>query len=420
MKASISKSEVLGKMVAPSSKSYTIRGLMCSALASGKSEIVSPLASDDTTAAINVLKKVGISIRQHKKSWMVEGGDFHTPTSDLFCGDSAATLRFMTAFGAIIPGVCHLTAGSSLSRRPIKTLIDALKMLGVRCSSNGDLPPATVEGDKLKGGTTSLPGNISSQYVSALLHIAPFATEGMTIKLTTPLESRPYVMMTMDAMHWFGITIAFNDNLDTFEILPHKYKPTKFKVEGDWSSASYLLSLGALAGEVEVNNLDMESLQGDRMLVHFLEDMGASVITGRNSIIVRQSKLKAIKADLSDCIDLLPTMAVLAAVADGTSEFTGIERARIKESDRVAAVREGLERMGIRVVEGAKRLAITGGKLRGALIDSKGDHRIAMAFSLLGTVAGDTVIDQAECVAKTYPEFWEVFKKLGGNVEIDG
>jgi 3-phosphoshikimate 1-carboxyvinyltransferase len=420
MKASISKSEVLGKMVAPSSKSYTIRGLMCSALASGKSEIVSPLASDDTTAAINVLKKVGISIRQHKKSWMVEGGDFHTPTSDLFCGDSAATLRFMTAFGAIIPCVCHLTAGSSLSRRPIKTLIDALKMLGVRCSSNGDLPPATVEGDKLKGGTISLPGNISSQYVSALLHIAPFATEGMTIKLTTPLESRPYVMMTMDAMHWFGITIAFNDNLDTFEILPHKYKPTKFKVEGDWSSASYLLSLGALAGEVEVNNLDMESLQGDRMLVHFLEDMGASVITGRNSIIVRQSKLKAIKADLSDCIDLLPTMAVLAAVADGTSEFTGIERARIKESDRVAAVREGLERMGIRVVEGAKRLAITGGKLRGALIDSKGDHRIAMAFSLLGTVAGDTVIDQAECVAKTYPEFWEVFKKLGGNVEIDG
>ena len=214
----------------------------------------------------------------------------------------------------------------------------------------------TVEGGNIKGGTTSLPGNISSQYVSALLHIAPFATEGMTIKLTTPLESRPYVMMTMDTMQWFGITVAFNENLDTFEILPQKYKPTKYKVEGDWSSASYLLALGALAGEVEVNNLDMESLQGDRMLVRFLQDMGASVITGRNSIIVRQSKLKAIKADLSDCIDLLPTMAVLAAVAEGTSEFTGIERARIKESDRVAAVKEGLERMGIKVKEDTKRL----------------------------------------------------------------
>jgi 3-phosphoshikimate 1-carboxyvinyltransferase len=275
-------------------------------------------------------------------------------------------------------------------------------------------------GSIFTGGTTSLPGNISSQYVSALLHIAPFAAKGMTTKLTTPLESRPYVMMTLDTMQWFGITVAFNKNLDTFEILPHKYKPTRYKVEGDWSSASYLLALGALAGEVEVDNLDMESLQGDRMLVGFLQGMGASVISGRNAVIVKQSKLRAIKADLSDCIDLLPTMAVLAAVAGGTSEFTGIERARLKESDRVAAVKEGLQRMGINVTEDANRLTITGGKPKGTLIDSKGDHRIAMAFSSLGTAVGDTVISGAECVAKTYPEFWDVFKNLGGKVEIDG
>jgi 3-phosphoshikimate 1-carboxyvinyltransferase len=351
---------------------------------------------------------------------MVSGGDLQPPTSDLFCGDSAATLRFMTAFGAIIPGICHLTAGPSLSRRPVKILIDALRMLGVNCSSNGGLPPVTVEGGIFEGGTTSLPGNISSQYVSALLQIAPFAAEGVTIKLTTPLESRPYVMMTLDTMQWFGITVAFNKNLDTFEILPHKYKPTRYKVEGDWSSASYLLALGALAGEVEVDNLDMESLQGDRMLVGFLQDMGASVVSGRNAIVVKHSKLKAIKADLSDCIDLLPTMAVLAATAGGTSELTGIERARLKESDRVAAVKEGLQRMGINVTEDANRLTITGGKPKGNLIDSKGDHRIAMAFSSLGTVVGDTVIGGAESVAKTYPEFWDVFKNLGGKVEIDG
>jgi 3-phosphoshikimate 1-carboxyvinyltransferase len=420
LKALISKNEINGIAVAPSSKSYTIRGLVCGALASGKSEIVSPLASDDTAAAINVLNKIGVSIRQQKKSWIVEGGNFKSPTSALFCGDSAATLRFMTAFGAIIPGICHLTAGASLSRRPIKTLIDALRMLDVKCSSNGNLPPVTVKGGKLKGGTTSLPGNISSQYVSALLHIAPFATEGMIIRLTTPLESRPYVMMTMDAMQWFGITVAFNDDLNTFEILPHSYKPTKYRVEGDWSSASYLLSLGALVGEVEVNNLDIASLQGDRMLIRFLDEMGASITTGRNSIIVRQSKLKAIKADLSDCIDLLPTIAVLAAIAEGTSEFTGIERARIKESDRVAAMCEGLNRMGISVSDDDKRLTITGGKPKGTLIDSKGDHRIAMAFSLLGTVVGNTIINQADCVTKTYPEFWIVFKNLGGKVEIDG
>ena len=420
MKVSISKSEIQGKVTAPSSKSYTIRGLMCGALATGRSEIISPLASDDTTAAISVLKKIGVSIKQQKNSWIVEGGNFRAPTSPLFCGDSAATLRFMTAISAIIPGTSHLTAGPSLSRRPIETLIDALGKLNVRCSSNGDLPPVIVEGGKFAGGVTSLPGNISSQYVSALLHIGPFAGDGLTIKLTTPLESRPYVMMTMDAMQWFGITVAFNDNLDSFEILPHKYKPTKFKVEGDWSSASYLLSLGALAGEVEVNNLDTESLQGDRMFIGFLENMGASLTTGRNSVITRKSKLQAIKADLTDCIDLLPTMAALAAVADGTSEFTGIARARIKESDRVAAMAEGLQRMGLKVKNNPGRLSITGGKPKGTIIDSKNDHRIAMAFSLLGTVIGNTVIEQAECVAKTYPEFWDVFKKLGGKVVTDG
>ena len=420
MKASISKSSILGKATAPSSKSYTIRGLICAALAAGKSEIIAPLASDDTAAAINVLKKIGVNIRQQKKSWTVEGGVFRAPSSDLYCGDSAATLRFMTAFGAVIPGVSHFTAGSSLSRRPVKTLIDALQMLNVKCSAKNGLPPVTVEGSQFKGGITGLPGNISSQYVSALLHIAPLASDGMTIHLTTPLESRPYVLMTIDAMHWFGIDTAFNEHLDKFEVQPQKYKPTKYRVEGDWSSASYLLALGALAGEVEVDNLDMESLQGDRMLIHFLRKMAAPVVTGRHSVIVIQSKLKAIKTDLSDCIDLLPTMAVLAAAAEGISVFTGIERARIKESDRVAAVMEGLQRMGIRVAAETNRLIITGGKPQGALIDSKGDHRIAMAFSLLGTMTGNTVIDGAECVTKTYPEFWDVFKNLGGKVQTDG
>ena len=420
MKASISKSEICGKAAAPSSKSYTIRGLICAALADGKSEIISPLASDDTKAAINVLKKVGVNIRQQKSSWKVDGGNFKAPAADLFCGDSAATLRFMTAIGALVPGTCHLTAGPSLSRRPVKVLIDALQMLGVKCSANGDLPPVTVEGGKFACGSTSLPGNISSQYVSALLHIAPFAKEGMIVKLTTPLESRPYVMMTLETMHWFGVNAVFDENLDKFEISSQKYKPTKYHVEGDWSSASYLLALGAMAGEIEVNNLDMQSLQGDRMLLQYLREMGAHTVVGRTSINIMKSNLKAIKADLADCIDLLPTMAVMAAASEGTSVFSGIERARIKESDRVAAVAEGLTRMGIRVETDTKRIKITGGKPKGALIDSKGDHRIAMAFSLLGTVAGDTVIDGAECVTKTWPEYWDVLQNLGVKAVLNG
>jgi len=420
MKALISKSNIDGTAIAPSSKSYTIRGLMCGALAAGKSQIVQPLGSNDTTAAANVLRKTGISIRQNKNMWTIEGGAFHASETDLFCGESATTLRFMTALCATIPGTHHLTAGFSLSSRPLKPLLDALQQLDIKCSSNGNLPPVTVEGGKLKGGTVALPGDISSQFVSALLQIAPYSEKSMTIRLTTPLESRPYVLMTMDAMQWFGVTVAFDDSLDEFQVFPQKYEPTKFRIEGDWSSASYLLALGALAGKVEVSNLPSETMQGDRMLLNILEEMGAGIFKGKNSVIVTQQKLKAISADLTDCIDLLPTLAVLAAVAEGTSRFSGIARARLKESDRVAVVQENLTRMGIKVKEEKDSITIKGGQPKAAIIDSRNDHRIAMAFSVLGTITGNTIIQQAECVNKTYPEFWDVLVNLGGKVKLDG
>jgi len=420
MKVSISKSEVKGKVRAPSSKSYTIRGLMCAALAKGESEIIYPLSSDDTEASINVLSKVGVGIHQEEGWWPVSGGNFHEPDTDLFCGDSATTLRFMTAICSLISGKCRLTAGPSLSRRPVKPLVQALKQLGVNCSCQGELPPVIVEGGRLRGGVTELPGDISSQFVSALLFISPFAEEGMTIRLTTPLESKPYVKMTLDCLQRFGITVGFSEELDEFEVLKQRYKPAKYSVEGDWSSASYLLALGALSGEVEVENLNPESLQGDKMMLNFLRDMGACVKMDKDSVTVVKSRLKAIQADLSHCIDLLPTMAVLAAAANGVSQFVGIERARIKESNRVSALREGLEKMGIKVGEERNRLTITGSRPKGSVIDSRDDHRIAMAFSILGSVVGETIISNAECVSKTYPAFWGILKGLGGEVKISG
>jgi len=265
-----------------------------------------------------------------------------------------------------------------------------------------------------------LPGNISSQFVSALLFISPLAEGGMTIRLTTSLESKPYVLMTLDCLENFWITVGFSEELDEFEVIKQTYKPAKYRVEGDWSSASYLLALGALSGEVEVENLNPESLQGDKVILGFLKDMGASVTIGKNSVTVRRSRLNGIRADLSNCIDLLPTMAVLAAAADGVSEFTGIERARLKESNRVSALREGLEGMGIKVIEEENKLTVAGSEPKGSVIDTRGDHRMAMSFSLLGSVAGGTIIDGAECVSKTYPEFWHILKSLGSEVKIDG
>ncbi len=420
MRVSIHKSELKGKVKAPSSKSYTIRGLMCAALAQGESQIIYPLGSDDTEAAWEVLGKIGINIRKKGDFWEVNGGDFREPITDLHCGESATTLRFMTAICSLVPGKCRLRLSPSLARRPIRPLVEALKQLGVNCFYQDEEAVVIVEGGKLKGGTTELPGDISSQFVSALLLISPLAEKGVRIRLTTPLESQPYVLMTMECLQKFGIEVKSSEDLRQFEVLKQVYKPAKYNVEGDWSSASYLLAMGALCGEVEVQNLNSKSLQGDKVLLDFLRNMGALVKINEDSVTVSRSKLSAIKADLSDCIDLLPTVAVLAAAADGVSEFVGIERARLKESNRVAAVREGLERMGIKVTEERSKLTVTGSKPKGSAIDSKGDHRIAMAFSLLGTLVGGTVIEGAECVSKTYPEFWEILKSVGGEVTING
>ena len=419
MKALISRSNIKGKVTVPPSKSYTIRGLVCAALSRGESEIINPLGSGDTEACQDVLGEVGVSVSQHKNSWKVIGGDFHQSEKDLFCRESAATLRFMTAICSLIPGQSCLTSAPSLSRRPVEPLIRALKQLGVDCRYQEKEACIIVNGSKLKGGATELPGNISSQFVSALLFISPFAEKGMSIRLTTPLESQSFVLMTLECLKQFGIKVKSSENLREYEISKQAYIPTKYRVEGDWSSASYLLTLGALCGEVEVKNLNPDSLQGDKVILEFLKEMGALVNIGKNSVTVKRSGLKAIQADLTDCIDLLPTMAVLAAVAEGISEFTGIERARLKESDRPSVVKEGLQRMGIKIVEEKNRLVVVGGPMVNTAIDSRGDHRIAMAFSLLGFYSDGVTINNAECVSKTYPVFWDIMKRIGGEVKID-
>ena len=413
MKISVYKSEVKGKVRAPSSKSYVIRGLMCAALAKGESQIINPLNSDDTVAALHVLRQVGVQVQQQADLWSVTGGSFHQPGSDLFCSDSAATLRFMMALCSLVPGQCRLVAGPSLSSRSVKPLVQALRQLGVAVSCQDEVAPVVVSGGRLRGGVVELPGDISSQFISALLFIAPLAEDDVTIRLTTPLESKPYVLMTLDCLEEFGIKVESSPDLTEFRVSRQAYKPAKYRVEGDWSSASYLLAQGAISGEVTVENLNPQSLQGDKVILDFLNDMGALVSLDGDLVTVKKARLKAIRADLSDCIDLLPTMAILAAVADGVSQFVGISRARLKESNRVSALREGLERMGVNVIEENDRLIITGSKPKGAVIDTKEDHRIAMAFGILGSVTGETVIEQAECVAKTFPEFWSILQSIG-------
>ena len=418
MKISLHKSQLEGNLAAPPSKSYTIRGLMAAALAHGQSRLTDPLTSDDSEAAGEVLGQVGVDLSRSESSWGIRGGHLKEPVKDLFCRDSAATMRFMAAICSLVPGRCRLVPGPSLAKRPIQPMLEALGQLGVSCHAEGSA--VVVDGGRLRGGTVEMTGDISSQFISALLLVSPLAEEGAVIRLTTPLASAPYIEMTLDTMNHFGIGVETSADLRQFAISPQAYRPAGYRVEGDWSSASYFLALGAAAGQISVSNLNRNSLQGDKIVLNLLKEMGARVDSNGDTVTVSRSGLTAITADLADSIDLLPTLAALAALAEGRSVLNGISRARLKESNRVAAVAEGLGRMGISVTEAEDRLTIHGGRPRGAVIDSHGDHRIAMAFAILGAAIGGTTIEGAECVAKTYPGFWQNLKKVGGRLEIDG
>jgi 3-phosphoshikimate 1-carboxyvinyltransferase len=453
MKVRISKSELKGELRVPSSKSQTIRGLVCAAMARGESQVVYPLVCEDTEAAARVLAEIGVNIARDGDVWHINGGSFRPPSKDLDCGESATTLRFMTAVCALVPGTSHLVGGPSLMRRPVRSLVEALQKLGVKCSMEGKTtPPVTVQGGIVKGGQTSVAGNISSQFISALLLVAPFGRKDVNIKLTTKITSAPYLLMTVRCMRKFGV--GAQRQFDGYLVKRQPYKPAIFEVEGDWSAASYFLALGAFSeAGVTVENVSTSSLQGDRVILDLLRNMGVKVrISGKKVTVSKagpDTDLKAIEAELTDCIDLLPTMAALAALADGTSVLSGISRARIKESNRVTAMREGLQKLGVTVVEDKDKLTITGlatklpakddddeeeeegeeGAEKAAEepaepeiveIKSYDDHRIAMAFGIIGAVNGGLAIAGAECVAKTYPEFWDVLKSIGGQVQQDG
>ena len=416
MRARIDKSHISGVLTAPPSKSYTIRALFAAALANGVSHISNPLISDDTEAAAEVLSQLGARIKRQPGNWIVSGGQLKSSSRPLHCRQSAATLRFLVPLCAVIEGESHITFAPGLARRPITPLLNALAQSGIETE-------LTDTGLKIRGGRfrtsqVSLPGNVSSQFISGLLLAAPLSPEGLVITLTTPAESKDYLRMTVDCQRQFGISVESNAGFTQFNTRHQAYQPADFAVEGDWSSASYFLGLGAISGPMTAVGLQPNSFQADRFMLNCLRRMGALVDITGSSVTLKPAALRAAEIDLNEAIDLLPTVACLAAVAEGKSVLTGLERARLKESDRVSVVAENLKSMGIEIIEESNRMTITGGKAHGAVIDSHNDHRIAMAFAMLAVTCGDTVIEAAECVEKTYPCFWQDFAGVGGKVSL--
>jgi len=418
LKVRISRSSLCGSLQAPPSKSYTHRAMFCAALAHGESKLHSPLLCDDTITTSEALSKIGISVNWNcGGACIIQSRGLKKPAGEIFCRESGTTLRFMTAICATTIHETDISGGPSLLKRPVKDLVFALQELGANCTSDGGYPPVHVRGP-IKGGSVRIPGNVSSQYVSALLLAAPFGEKPVEISISGRLESKSYVEMTLNMQTKFGVRVDTED-FTKFRPVAGTYRSSSVQIEGDWSSAAFLLVGATIAGEkVKVHGLAQQTLQADRHLLQVLEQIGGRVCQDFSSVTVEKSEVTPLGVDVSDCPDLFPVMCALSASTDGVSTISGIQRLRIKESNRVLAMSTGLKQMGIKTVESRDSLIIHGGKPHGATLDPHRDHRMAMAFAALGLCTGEVTIVDAECVEKSYPSFWSDLQSLGAEVRV--
>jgi 3-phosphoshikimate 1-carboxyvinyltransferase len=418
---------ISGGIRAPPSKSETIREVIASTLSRGASEIVGPLSADDTDAVRQCCQALGARITVRPGSWEIwSDGRIPSRRKPLNCIESATTLRLLTAVSSSAPGIVVLTGKESLLKRPIGLLISSLRRLGVDCfTEEGDIyPPILNLGGGLDGGDVSLRGDESSQYISALLLASPQARKEVKISLSTPLESTPYVNLTLRTLKGHRIQFKASEEMDYFEIRQgQNYRPMNVSISGDYSSISFLLVSAVITGSsIKVSNLKHGSGQADERIVQILENMGVEISLGSDflSIIRVPKRLVPMDIDMRDCPDLTPALAVLACFADGTSILRGTRRLRIKESDRASVLVSELSKMGVEIKSKDDQLVIEGlCRLKGAVIESHGDHRIAMAGVTAALAAkGTSQIVDAQTISKSYPNFLQDLKSLGAKLDV--
>ena len=403
----------------PGSKSLTNRALVCAALAEGSSELVGALAADDTFAMVDGLRGLGVAVRSAGGGTILEvEGCAGRPPAELALIDarsSGTTGRFLVPVAALGAGTVRIDGSLQLRSRPMADVVDAVRALGgraVEVGAAGHLPVEVSEGP-VPGGTVRLPGDTSSQFLSGLLLAGPAMRTGLRIELTTDLVSRPYVDMTMAVMADFGVQVDHPDER-TWVVEPATYRGRSYPVEPDASAASYAYAAAAIVGgRVTVEGLGQDSVQGDHAVVDLLERMGATVErSAQRTTVTGTGRLHGIDADLSQVSDVAQTLAVVAAFADSPSRFTGIGFIRGKETDRVGHVVAELVRAGIDAVEEPDGYVIRPGQVRPATIRTYDDHRMAMAFALLGLRVPGIQIADPGCVTKTFPGYWAMLDGL--------
>ncbi len=414
----IDRSTITGTIPAPPSKSYTHRAIVVASL-SVESEILYPLLSEDTRATISASTEIGADVTVSEDRLIIKGVQRpEVPDRVIDVLNSGTTLRFFTAITSLAPGTSVLTGDASIQKRPNTPLLRALCDLGANAfSTKGDgTAPIVVQGP-LKGGRTRISGSISSQFISALLIACPLAENDSTIEIEGELKSRPYIDVTLEVLREAGITI--NERNGRFLIKGNQIVDLKkYTVPGDFSSSSYLLAAGALVGDqVTIRNL-YPSVQGDAAIISILKEMGADIVWNKEDgeVMIKKSDLHGTIVDVGRTPDLVPTLAVLGACASGEMRIVNARHVRYKETDRLHAMTVELAKMGVDIIEKEDELLIRGGEIHGASLHGWDDHRIVMALSVAGMVAGNTEIDTAESVSVSYPGFFLDMGRLGAGM----
>lgn len=422
-KIEITPSTLSGTINIPPSKSISHRAVICAGIAEGSSVIENLGSSEDIEATLSGMTALGSTFKKETASVLAASGtDFPTLKNNIIdCRESGSTLRFLMPFAGLLDEPVTFIGKGRLAQRPITSYYNLFDEKNIAYTTTDGVLPVTVKG-KLQSGIFNMNGNISSQFITGLLFTLPLLQGDSVINITTEMESKGYIDLTLDMLKQFSIDIE-NENYTVFKIKGNqKYKCNHITIEGDYSQAAFFLTAGTVGNGLKLSGLSPNSLQGDKVIIDIIKEMGGDILFDDNTITVNKSQTKGIEIDASQCPDLVPILAVLGALSEGTTTIVNAERLRIKESDRLAATASELTKIGADISETKDGLVIQGKPyLEGGCADSWNDHRIAMAIAIASIRCKNPVIlTGTSSVKKSYPSFWDDFKMLGGTInELD-
>ncbi len=420
MKVRITPSKLEGTVVIPPSKSLSHRAIIAAGLANGKSIISNIMYSKDIIATIGAMRAIGADIIEHDNYLEITGSKVKRISDVIDANESGSTIRFMIPIAMTIPDKVTFIGKNNLCKRPLDSFFEIFDKKNIKYKRKEDYLPLEVEG-KLTPGEYEIRGDISSQFITGLLYALPLLDGDSVINITTPMESKGYIDLTIDMLKLFGIEII-NDNYEKFIVKGNQeYKAHDYMVEGDFSQSAFFLVADMLGANIKLKAMNMHSHQGDKKIISDVENFGGIIDYSDEELSVKSDNVKNTIIDFSQSPDLGPALTVLAQLAEGTTKFINASRLRIKECDRITCMKEELEKLGGSIDEMPDGMIIYGvNRLHGGVVNSHNDHRVVMALAMATLrMDGDLVIENAEAITKSFPNFFEVFESLGGKIKYE-